>query len=240
MLPVQPTQLEQALRALPVLGFAGCNLTIPHKIAAMAWMDRIDPLALRVGAVNTVVVQSDGSLVGLNTDAFGYIQSLLDAQADWRADAGPILVVGAGGAARAVIVGLIERGAREIRLTNRSDAKAHDMAQEFGGIVSAVAWKDRHDALAGLALLVNTTNQGMSGQAALDLSLDQLPLSALVSDIVYVPMETPLLAKARARGNATVNGLGMLLNQARPAFEAWFGVLPEITPALLSKVKATF
>jgi shikimate dehydrogenase len=240
LLPVQPTQLEQALRALPVLGFAGCNLTIPHKIAAMAWMDRIDPLALRVGAVNTVVVQSDGSLVGLNTDAFGYIQSLLDAQADWRADAGPILVVGAGGAARAVIVGLIERGAREIRLTNRSDAKAHDMAQEFGGIVSAVAWKDRHDALAGLALLVNTTNQGMSGQAALDLSLDQLPLSALVSDIVYVPMETPLLAKARARGNATVNGLGMLLNQARPAFEAWFGVLPEITPALLSKVKATF
>jgi shikimate dehydrogenase len=240
LLPVQPTQLEQALRALPVLGFAGCNLTIPHKIAALACMDHIDPVALRVGAVNTVVVQTDGSLVGLNTDAFGYIQSLLDAQADWRADAGPILVVGAGGAARAVIVGLLGRGAREIRLTNRSDAKAHDMAQEFGSVVSAVAWKDRHDALTGIALLVNTSNQGMSGQAALDLSLDQLPVSALVSDIVYVPLETPLLAQARARGNATVNGLGMLLNQARPAFEAWFGVLPEITPALLSEVKATF
>ena len=239
LLPVEPSKLELALRGLPALGFAGCNLTIPHKVAAMSWVDRVDPLALRIGAINTIVVQADGSLAGLNTDAHGYIQSLLDAQPDWRADTGPAMVLGAGGAARAVIVSLIERGAREIRLSNRSAAKAHDMAQEFGAIVQTVAWEDRHDALAGLALLVNTTNQGMSGQPDLDLSLDQLPATALVSDVVYVPMETPFLASAKARGNSTVNGLGMLINQARPAFHAWFGLMPEVTPALLAKVQAT-
>jgi len=157
----------------------------------------------------------------------------------WRADAGPITVVGAGGAARAIIVSLIERGANDIRLTNRSGSKAHDMAQEFGAPVQAIAWEDRHDALAGIALLVNTTNQGMHGQPALDLNLHHLPLPALVSDVVYVPLETPLLAAAKARGNPTVGGLGMLLNQARPAFEAWFGVFPDITPELLAKVRAT-
>ncbi len=239
LLPVPPASLRAALRALPLLGFAGCNLTIPHKVEALNLVDRVDPLAQRIGAVNTVVVQPDGSLTGLNTDGFGFIQSLLDARPGWRADAGPACVVGAGGAARAVIVGLLERGVPEIRLTNRSAAKAHDMAQEFGPAVQAVAWEDRHDALAQTALLVNTTNQGMHGQAALDLHLDQLPLDALVSDVIYVPLETPLLSAARARGNATVNGLGMLLNQARPAFEAWFGVLPDITPTLLAEVQAT-
>jgi len=239
LLPVQPDQLGAALRALPVLGFAGCNLTIPHKVAALALVDRIDPLAQRIGAINTIVVEKDHSLSGRNTDAFGYIQSLRDAQPGWRADAGPATVVGAGGASRAVIVSLIDQGAREIRLTNRSWAKAHDLAQEFGGPVHAVPWGDRHAALAGATLLVNTTNQGMHGEDALALRLDDLPVQALVSDIIYVPAETPLLAAARHRGNATVNGLGMLLNQARPAFEAWFGVLPNITPELLAEVQAT-
>lgn len=240
LLPVQPAKLETALRSLPVLGFAGCNLTIPHKVAAMPLVDQTDPLAQRIGAVNTVVVQADGSLLGRNTDSFGFIQSLRDAQPDWRADAGPACVVGAGGAARAVIVGLLEQGAREIRLTNRSAATAHDMAQEFGPCVQALAWEDRHDALANVSLLVNTTNQGMHGQPALDLQLDLLPRQALVSDIIYVPLETPLLQSAKARGNTTVNGLGMLINQARPAFEAWFGVLPAISPALLAQVQASF
>jgi shikimate dehydrogenase len=134
----------------------------------------------------------------------------------------------------------MDSGATEIRLTNRSWAKAHDMAQEFGGPVRAIPWEDRHGALAGAALLVNTTNQGMHGEAALDLRLDQLPPQALVSDIIYVPLETPLLAAARLRGHTTVNGLGMLLNQARPAFAAWFGVQPDITPGLVAKVQATF
>ena len=240
LLPVHPQKLEQALRALPVLGFAGCNLTIPHKVEALSLVDRLDHLAARIGAINTIVVEADQSLTGRNTDAFGYIESLKDAQPHWQADAGPAVVIGAGGAARAIIVSLIDQGAREIRLTNRSWAKAHDMAQEFGAPVSAIAWEDRHDALAGAALLVNTTNQGMHGEAALDLRLDALPVTALVSDIIYVPMETPLLGAARRHGNETVNGLGMLLNQARPAFEAWFGVRPDITPELLRQVCATF
>lgn len=240
LLPVQPERIETALRALPVLGFAGCNLTIPHKVAALGVVDRVESMAQRIGAVNTIVVEADGSLTGRNTDGFGYIQSLLDAQPGWRANSGPAVVLGAGGAARAVIVGLMDCGATEIRLTNRSWAKAHDMAQEFGGPVRAIPWEDRHDTLAGAALLVNTTNQGMHGEAALDLSLDQLPAHAMVSDIIYVPLETPLLAAARLRGHVTVNGLGMLLNQARPAFAAWFGVQPDVTPALLAKVLATF
>jgi shikimate dehydrogenase len=239
LLPVQPQALEQALRALPALGFAGCNLTIPHKVAAMQTVDVVEPLAQRIGAVNTIVVQADGSLVGRNTDAYGYIQSLVDEQPGWRANTGPAAVIGAGGAARAVIAGLLDQGAAEIRLTNRSLAKATDMAQEFGPHVQAVPWSERHEALHEASLLVNTTNQGMHGEADLDLHLDRLPLDALVSDVIYIPLETPLLRAAKARGNPTVNGLGMLLNQARPAFEAWFGVRPQITPALLSEVHAT-
>ena len=213
LLPMQPEQLEPALRALPVLGFAGCNLTIPHKVAAMAIVDHLEPLAQRIGAANTIVVGRERPLTGRNTDAFGFIQSLRDAQPAWRADAGPACVVGAGGAARAVMAGLLDEGATEIRLSNRSDAKAMDMAQEFGPLVHAVPWAERHDALEGVALLVNTTNQGMHGQAALDLRLDALPTQRLVSDIVYVPLETPLLLAAVARGNATVNGLGMLFTR---------------------------
>jgi len=240
LLPVQPEQLQTALRALPVLGFAGCNLTIPHKVAAMTLVDHIEPLAARIGAINTIVVGKDGTLTGRNTDALGFTQSLLEAHPGWQASTGPITVVGAGGGARAVLAGLIDGGARDIRLINRSWAKAHDMAQEFGSPVRAVAWEDRHDTLDDLALLVNTTNQGMHAQPALDLSLDRLQPQALVSDIVYVPLETPLLAAARLRGNTTVNGLGMLVHQARAAFEAWFGVCPNVTPELLAKLAATF
>lgn len=240
LLPVHPDKLAMALRSLPALGFAGCNLTIPHKVEALPLVDQVHPQAQRIGAINTIVVQADGTLTGLNTDGFGYIQSLRDACPTWRADAGPVTVVGAGGAARAVIVSLLDSGAQEIRLTNRSWAKAHDMAQEFGPLVYAVPWQDRHQALAGTALLANTTNQGMQGTPALDLKLDELPIAALVSDAIYVPLETPLLMDAKKRGNIAINGMGMLLHQARPAFEAWFGVLPDITPELLRVVQDTF
>jgi shikimate dehydrogenase len=239
LLPMQPERLEPALRALPALGFAGCNLTIPHKVAALGIVDSLEPLAERIGAANTIVVGADGQLYGRNTDAFGFISSLRDAQPHWRANAGPACVIGAGGAARAVLAGLLDEGATEIRLCNRSDAKAQDMAQEFGLHVKAVPWAERHDALTGVALLVNTTNQGMHGQDALDLRLDALPTEALVSDIVYVPLETPLLLAARAHGNVTVNGLGMLMHQARPAFEAWFGVMPTVSGPLLAKMLAS-
>lgn len=239
LLPVQPDQLSDAVRGLRALGFAGCNLTIPHKVAAMPLVDRVDPLAARIGAINTLVVERDGTLAGYNTDAYGYIQSLLDAQPDWRADAGPVTVLGAGGAARAILVALAERGAKEIRLCNRSLDKAQALAVEFGAPIRAIPWEQRAEALDGCALLVNTTSLGMKGQAPLEISLDRLPRHALVSDIIYVPLETPLLAAARARGHVAVDGLGMLLNQARPAFEHWFGVRPELTPELRRLIEAT-
>ena len=238
-LAIKADRLSAALRALPALGFAGCNLTIPHKEAAFDIVDRVDPVAKRIGAINCVVVAADGSLEGRNYDGFGYVASVRDARPEWRADAGPIAVIGAGGAARAVLVALADQGAREIRLVNRTAARALALAQEFAGPVAAVAWDDRHRAVEGAAMLVNTTSQGMAGQPALDLALDKLPAAALVSDIIYIPRETPLLAAARQRGNRTVNGLGMLLHQARPAFHAWFGVMPEVTAELRAMIEAT-
>jgi shikimate dehydrogenase len=238
-LAIKPEGLRAALRALPALGFSGCNLTIPHKEAALAIVDTVDPLARRVGAVNTVVVAPDGSLEGRNTDVFGYLESIREAQPAWRADRGPAVVLGAGGGARAVLVGLIDQGAREIRLVNRTLARAEALARELGGPIKALAWDDRQAALDGAAMLVNTTNQGMVGEPPLDLALDTLPQSALVCDIVYIPRETRLLAAAHKRGNPTVDGLGMLLHQARPAFRAWFGIMPEVTPELRAMIEAT-
>ena len=239
-LAVQPGDLAVALPGLSALGFRGCNITIPHKVDALKLVHEVDANAQRVGAINTVVVQADGSLKGMNTDGFGYIQSLLDAQPNWNAGTGPVTVLGAGGAARAIVLALADRGAKEIRLLNRTAGKAESLAAEFGGPVKALPWNERHAALADVALLVNTTSQGMHGNPPLELTLDALPKHALVSDVIYVPLETPLLAAARQRGNHTVNGLGMLLNQARPAFEAWFGVLPDLTPELKQAIEATF
>ena len=238
-LAIRAEGLRAALRALPALGFAGCNLTIPHKETAFEIVDRVDPLARRIGAINCVVVAPDGSLDGCNCDGFGYVQSVLEADPAWQADAGPIVLIGAGGGARAVVVSLVDQGAKEIRLVNRSPKRAQTLAQEFGAPIKALAWDDRHAALRGAAMLINTTSQGMAGQPALDLALDDLPTSALVSDIIYVPRETPLLAAARLRGNRTINGLGMLLNQARPAFHAWFGVMPEVTAELRAMIEET-
>jgi shikimate dehydrogenase len=238
--PVEAGQLEAAIRGLSALGLAGCNVTQPHKVEALKWMDVVDPLAQRMGAINCVVVQADGSLHGFNHDGYGYIQSLKDAQPGWRADAGPVMVLGAGGASRAVVLSLIDQGATEIRLVNRSFDKAQALAAGYEHIVKAVSWAERDSAMEGCALLVNTTNQGMYGQAPLDVSLDALPKTALVSDAIYIPLETRLLEAARLRGNPTSNGLGMLLNQARPAFKAWFGVMPEITAELKQAVLATF
>ena len=239
-LPVQPQNLEAAIRGLPALGFAGCNITVPHKVNAMQLMDTLHPAARRVAAINTGVVQADGSLLGMNNDGYGYIQSLRDAQPDWRGDAGPALVMGAGGAARAIVVALLDEGVPEVRLCNRTQEKAQALKDAFGDRVTVVPWADRNSAMAGVRLLVNTTTQGMHGQPALDVALDDLPAEALVSDAIYIPLETPLLAAARQRGHQTVNGLGMLLNQARPAFQAWFGVQPELTPGLIAAVQATF
>ena len=239
-LPVQPERLEAAIRGLAALGFAGCNVTVPHKESAMRFMDELHPAARRVAAINTIVVQPDGRLLGMNNDGAGYIQSLRDADATWRGDAGPALVLGAGGAARAIVVALLDEGAPELRITNRTLERAQALADDFGDRVKVVPWAERNEAMAGVSLLVNTTSLGMHGQAPLDVALDALPLEAMVSDAVYIPLETPVLAQARMRGHRTVNGLGMLLNQARPAFQSWFGVLPDVTPELRAAVQATF
>ncbi len=238
-LAIRPDGLRAALRALPHLTFAGCNLTIPHKEAALAIVDEVDPVARRIGAISCVTVRSDGSLVGSNNDCFGYIESVRHEQPAWRADAGPVVVIGAGGGARAVVYALAQCGVREIRLFNRTLERAAALARDFGAPVTPLRWEERHAALADAAMLVNTTSQGMVGQEPLDLDLARLPRTALVSDIVYLPREPPLLAAARARGNPTINVLGMLLHQARPAWKSWFGIDTEVTPELRALIEAT-
>ena len=238
-MPVQPGKVADALRGLPALGFAGCNVTLPHKEEAARLVDRLDPAGQRMGAINLVVVELDGSLSGYNKDGYGFIQNLHDGKPGWTGAAGPAAVLGAGGGARSVVASLLDEGVPEIRLANRTRERAETLARAFGPQVRVVDWADRHATLPGAALLVNTTNQGMVGQPPLDLALDGLPAGALVCDIIYNPLETKLLADARLRGNPTVNGLGMLLHQARPAFEAWWGVLPDITPDLRAAVEAT-
>ena len=237
---VEPQRLGEAIRGLRALGLAGCNLTIPHKVHALQFVDQVHPLAKRVGAINCIVVQNDGQLMGYNHDGYGFIQSLISAQPDWRAHAGPCVVLGAGGASRAILVSLIDAGAAEIRLLNRTREKAEALAEEFGATIRVLDWADKEAALEGAALVVQTTNQGMQGEPALALDLSALPTTALVADIIYTPLETPLLAQAKARGHRTVNGLGMLLHQARPAFASWFGVDPQVTPELEQAVLATF
>jgi shikimate dehydrogenase len=232
-LAVRPDDLPAALRALRTLGFAGANLTVPHKELALGVLDHVDPLARRIGAANTIVVRDDGSLEGSNTDAFGFIENVRTGAPDWASDA-PTVVVGAGGAARAVIVALLDEGVRTIRIVNRTYERAARLADEFGA--TALEWGQWRAALDGAGLLVNTTTQGMDGEPPLDIDLAALPTRAVVNDIVYVPLETPLLAAARRRGNRVVDGLGMLLHQARPGFRAWFGVDPEVTPDLRAHV----
>jgi shikimate dehydrogenase len=237
-LPVLPECLEQALRALPALGLAGVNLTIPHKETAVLLLDRLSPMAARIGAVNTVVVEPDGTLSGDNTDSFGFIASLSDSPVGWQAEAGPAVVLGAGGAARAVAVALLDAGAPEVRLLNRTPDRARALAGDLGGPIHAFEWAQRSAALERAALLVNTTSLGMRGQPPLVLALDALPRTALVTDVVYTPLITALLAVARARGNPVIDGLGMLLHQARPGFRSWFGVDPVVDDDLRAAVAA--
>ncbi len=239
-LPVRRADLEQALRALPALGFAGVNLTVPHKETGARIVDHLDPAAVRLGSVNTVLVRPDGTLEGRSTDGYGFLRNLENGAPGWRPGSGPVVMLGAGGAARAIAGSLIEAGVTEIRLINRTEERAVELAREIGPLVRVLPWAERTAALAGCGLLVNTTSLGMAGQPPLELDLTELPRTAIVNDIVYVPLETPLLAAARRRGNPVVDGLGMLLHQARPAFAAFFGVEPTVDQDLRAAVLETF
>jgi len=231
-LAIQPDHLERALRSLHALGFSGCNLTIPHKQQALKIVDEIDPVAQRMGAISCVTVKEDGRLIGSNNDAAGFIRNVKEFQPNWQANKGPIVVIGAGGGSRAVCQGLIQEGATEIRLVNRHLERAQMIQSDLGGPIQAHAWSDRADLMEGACMVVNTTSQGMVGQTPLDIQLDKLPLTALATDIVYTPLETPFLRQARLRGNQSLNGLGMLLHQGPLGLKAWFGIESKVTPAL--------
>jgi len=246
-----PRDLERAVHALPALGFRGANVTLPHKERAFALMDETTPRAKRMGAVNTILVDGDSRLLGDNTDGYGFIEHLRTTIPGWRPSVGPAAVLGAGGAARAIVAALSDAGVPEIRIFNRTRRRAEEMAMALDGArghataadaraarLVVMDWDRRAFALEDVALLVNTTTLGMAGQPPLEMDIGGLPLSAIVCDIIYVPLETQLLAGARRRGMLVVDGLGMLLHQARPGFAAWFGVEPQVTPTLRAFVFA--
>jgi shikimate dehydrogenase len=237
-LPVPPSRVAEAVRALPALGFRGANVTLPHKEAALAAADFADDIARRIGAANTLVVHEDGRIEARNTDAFGFLENIRAEAPYWQPAAAPAVVLGAGGSSRAILVALLDAGAPEIRLINRTQERAEALAAELGPGISVVSWSQRSAALAEAGVLVNCTTQGMVGNPPLDIDLSTLPDTALVTDIVYTPLQTPLLAAARARGLLGVDGLGMLLHQARPGFAAWFGTAPQVTPALRAHMLA--
>lgn len=236
---VRPEDLERFVQQLWTNGYVGANVTLPHKEAALRAARSADEAAIAIGAANTLWLDPDGALHASNTDAYGFMTNL-DAKApQWRAAKGDVLVLGAGGAARGILYGLLKAGVPRVLLTNRTRERAETLREAFGPKVEVIDWAARNEALAGCGLLVNATSLGMTGHKPLIINIAALPNDAVVSDIVYVPLETPLLRDARTRGLATVDGLGMLLHQAVPGFERWFGVRPEVTPELTAHVVAT-
>lgn len=233
---------EDLLYELPRLikeeGYQGFNVTIPHKENVMALCDEISPEARSIGAVNTLYLDESGHLIGTNTDAYGFIENIRQTLPSFDFKAGPAMILGAGGAARALLYGLLKEGAPEIYITNRTREKAENLKEQslFPQRVQVIDWERREKALSHVQLLVNSTALGMSGKEPLEMDLSALPVSACVCDIVYAPLETRLLKDAKARGNEIVTGIGMLLYQARPGFKHWHGILPEVTPELEEKV----
>lgn len=231
---VAASDLAQILRCLPRIGFAGVNVTLPHKEAAFALATRTTSRAQRLGAANTLTFLPDGGFEADNTDGEGFLASLRQSRPDWHPHAGPVVVLGAGGAARAIVAALLDAGVPEVRLVNRTVERAEAVARHLGSSVRVYPWSDLPTPLAGAALLVNSSALGMKGQPALDVDIDALPQAAIVTDVVYTPLETALLRDAALRGHPTVDGLGMLLHQAAPGFEKWFGRTPQVDDAARS------
>ncbi|MEX0364637.1 MAG: shikimate dehydrogenase [Ruegeria sp.] len=233
---VAPADLEQVLRILPKAGFVGANITVPHKEAALTLADHVTDRATVIGAANTLIFRPDGSIHADNTDGYGFMENLRSGAPDWNPQAGPAVVLGAGGAARAVISALSEAGVPEIILTNRTRARAEHLQDEFGQRIRVADWVQAGNVIEEARLVVNTTTLGMIGKPQLRVPLDGLRPDAVVTDLVYAPLKTRLLAEAEAAGCTTVDGLGMLLHQAVPGFERWFGQRPEVDDATRAAV----
>ncbi|SFJ58380.1 shikimate dehydrogenase [Celeribacter neptunius] len=229
-LHVEQIDLEQVLKTLPKMGFVGANVTIPHKESVLALADIVTDRAALIGAANTLIFRPDGKLYADNTDGYGFVENLRS-NADWDPKSGPAAVLGAGGAARAVIASLLEVGVPEIRLANRTRARADALRAEFGTKISVVEWVNANEMLKGATTVVNTTSLGMEGQPELKISFEHLSPDAVVTDIVYTPLHTDFLVRAADKGCQIVDGLGMLLYQAAPGFERWFDQRPEIDEA---------
>ena len=229
--PVKPEDLESFLSSLRARGFAGCNVTVPHKEAAFSAASKREPSAVAVGAANTLWFEND-ELICANTDTYGFMANLENRAPDWRKGTGPIVVLGAGGSARAVVHGFLEDGREDIRVFNRSLERGELLAKHFGGRVSAWPWAARQEHVPEAAVIVNTTTLGMNGAGSPEIDFSRARKGAVAADLVYVPLATEFLKSAEAHGLVAVDGLGMLLHQAVPGFEKWFGVRPEVTPEL--------
>jgi len=228
---VSTDDLETTLRLLPRIGFRGLNVTIPHKERALQIADLVTDRAALIGAANTLIFRDDGRIHADNTDGYGFIENLRQGAPDWDPKAGPAAVLGAGGAARAVLSSLLDAGVPKILLTNRTRARADKLRSDFGARVEVRDWSQAGNLIEEAATVVNTTSLGMTGQPDLRVPLDGLQKTAVVTDLVYAPLETRLLREARRAGCRTVDGLGMLLHQAAPGFERWFGIRPVVDDA---------
>lgn len=226
-LPVRPEAFESVLEALPRMGFVGANVTMPHKAEAFRLSQEATPLARRLKAANTLTFR-EGRVFADNTDGFGFLENLRQAAPQWRADLGPAVVIGAGGASRAVIAALAEAGAPQIRLLNRTQANSEELQRDLDLPLKLLPMEKLSEALEGAALAVNATALGMAGGPPFDLDLSALPPGILATDLIYAPLRTPFLEAAERQGARIVDGLGMLLHQARPGFKAWFGREPEV------------
>ncbi|MEE4188865.1 MAG: shikimate dehydrogenase [Roseobacter sp.] len=235
---VLATDLKEVLHSLPKMGFVGVNVTIPHKELVMNIADLVTDRATLIGAANTLIFRPDGKIHADNTDGYGFLENLRAGAPDWVPAAGPAAVLGAGGAARAVIVALLDAGVPEILLTNRTRARAEKLKFDFGNRVTVVDWVQAGNILEDAALVVNTSSLGMVGQPEMRVPLDGLRPDATVTDLVYTPLKTKLLESAEAKGATIVDGLGMLLHQGVPGFERWFGTRPEVTEATRKAVLA--
>ena len=237
-IPIELTHetFEAGLRSLPALGFKGVNITLPFKEKALAMADVVTDRAAVIGAANTITFRKDGRIQADNTDGYGFIANLKQGAPDWNPGEGPALVLGAGGAARAIVSALISEGVPEVIVANRTRNRADMLREHFGARLRVIDWNRAADELASPALLVNTTSLGMTGKPPLTLAVDRLSKGTLVTDIVYSPLETGLLAAARQKGCVTVDGLGMLLHQAAPGFENWFRKRPQVDDELRQAV----